>query len=174
MDYFNQKSERLIYRKLSENDIESWIEFFESNDRLHFLGVDSDKDYHKLASEWIFKQLDRYQTQGLGHLAVIEKTTGKFIGMGGILLREFDNEIHYEISYSLKPTYWNLGYGTEIASQMKKFGKLNKISKTFISIIDKRNIQSINVARKNGMTLLNETIFLGLDVYIFGDSKEEN
>ena len=169
MDYFSQQSDRLQFRALSENDINSWLEFFEGNDRLAFLGIDVNKDYHTLATEWISKQLERYQADGFGHLAVIEKSSGVFIGMGGILVRELEGEKVFEIAYSLKPAYWNQGYGTEIASQIKKFGRVNQIADSFISIIHKENSASIHVAQKNGMRILRETNYLGMEGFIFGE-----
>lgn len=171
MNYFKQESERLTYRALTLNDIDSWTEFFENNDRLIFLGIDLTRDSNTIATEWIMKQLERYRNQGLGHLAVIEKSTGDFIGMGGILPRELNEKAEYEIAYSLKPKYWNKGYGTEVARQMKYFGQQNKIATSFISIIDKNNFASINVAKKNNMIVVAETEFLGMNVYIYGDAK---
>ena len=171
MNYLKQESERLTYRALTENDIDSWTEFFENNDRLIFLGIDLTRDSKTIATEWIMKQLERYRNQGLGHLAVIEKSTGDFIGMGGILPRELNEKAEYEIAYSLKPKYWNKGYGTEVARQMKYFGQQNKIATSFISIIDKNNFASINVAKKNNMIVVAETEFLGMNVYIYGDAK---
>ncbi|MFT5832731.1 MAG: ribosomal-protein-alanine N-acetyltransferase, partial [Cognaticolwellia sp.] len=38
MDYFNQESERLRFRKLTTDDIPRWLEFFKNNDNLKFLG----------------------------------------------------------------------------------------------------------------------------------------
>jgi len=70
MEYFNQQSERLKYRKLTEEDIPTWIEFFIDNDRLQYLGMDLQKSKETLAEEWIKAQLNRYENQGLGHLAV--------------------------------------------------------------------------------------------------------
>ncbi|WP_413998200.1 GNAT family N-acetyltransferase [Flavobacterium sp. W1B] len=166
--YFNQKTERLTFRKLSINDIESWKEFFEENNSLSFLGIDVTKTASELSEGWINKQLERYENEGLGHLAVIENVSGKFIGMGGILVRNIENNQEYEIAYSLKPKYWKKGFGTEIANQMRLFGLENSISKKFISIIDKRNLDSINVAKKNHMTILSETEYLGMNVYIYG------
>jgi ribosomal-protein-alanine N-acetyltransferase len=168
LEYFNQETERLTFRELTKNDIESWKEFFEENDSLHFLGIDLSKTKDELAEGWINKQLERYQTQGLGHLAVIEKNSGEFIGMGGILPREIEEKVVFEIAYSLKPRFWRKGYGTEIAKQMKIFGNENKIANQFISIIDKNNLDSINVAKKNNMKVLYETEYLGMNVFIFG------
>jgi ribosomal-protein-alanine N-acetyltransferase len=167
-NYFNQETERLFFRKLTTHDIESWLEFFDDNDSLHFLGMDLSKSKSELAKGWITKQLERYETQGLGHLAVIEKDSSEFIGMGGILPRELEEKEVFEIAYSLKPKFWQKGYGTEIAKQMKVFGNENNIAKQFVSIIDKNNLASIHVAKKNEMEILQETEYLGMNVFVFG------
>ncbi len=168
MDYFNQESERLIFRKMMREDIPTWMSFFIDNEKLKYVGVDITLDAETLATQWVEKQLKRYADEGLGHLAVLTKEGGNFIGVGGILPREFDGKREYEVSYSLIPKYWNKGYGTEIARQMRTYGFQNVDSKRLISIIDKANTASINVAKKNGMHVLFETIYLGLDVFVFG------
>lgn len=168
MSYFDQESERLFYRKLTEEDIPAWLEFFEDNDRLHFNGLDLSKSHEELADGWIRKQFERYEEQGLGHLAVIEKASGKFIGMVGILPRIILERPEYEIAYSLMPKFWGKGYGTEMAQTMKKYGVENIATDRFISIIDKENVDSIKVAKKNGMELLFDTQYLELEVHVFG------
>lgn len=167
-EYFTQTSERLVYRALMEHDVEGWVAFFENNDRLRFFGMDLSKSNMTLSKEWIDKQLERYANEGLGLLAVEEKLSGEFIGMGGILYRNFDGIDRFEIAYSLKPAYWKKGFGTEIAKQMHLFGKTHGISDKFISIIAKENTDSIHVAEKNGMHILKETVFLGMDVFVYG------
>lgn len=171
-EYFNQETERLIFRKLTSNDIDSWKDFFEENDKLHFLGLDLTKTKEELAEGWINKQLERYEAHGLGHLAVIEKASGEFIGMGGILNREVNDKTAFEIAYSLKPKFWRKGYGTEIAKKMKCFGNTYRIANQFISIIDKNNLDSINVAEKNQMKVLYETEYLGMNVFVYGTEIE--
>lgn len=171
MDYFNQESKRLIYRRLEMTDIDSWTSFFEDNDRLEFLGIDLEKDKETLATDWILKQLQRYENDGYGHLAVIDKESNQMIGMGGLLTRTIDGKVEYEIAYSLKPFYWNMGYGTEIAKQIRSYGIQNNVAPSFISIIHKQNKQSIHVAQKNGMQLRSECEYLGMSVYIFSDSQ---
>jgi len=168
MDYFNQQSERLKYRKLTEDDIPSWIEFFIDNDRLKYLGMDLQKSKEILAEEWIKAQLGRYENQGLGHLAVELKDSGDFIGMGGILPRELNGNKEYEIAYSLIPNYWGRGYATEIAKTMREYGSKKIDTTRFISIIDVANIESANVAKKNGMVVLFNTEYLGMNVDVFG------
>lgn len=174
MDYFNQESERLIFRKVTSDDIPAWLTFFPNNDRLSFLGIDVTKPHEIIATEWIHMQMHRYATQGFGSLAVIEKSTGDFIGLVGIVPREIDDLIEYEIAYSLIPTYWGKGYATEAARQMKQFGYKAGIAPYFISIIHKSNNDSIHVAKKNGMHILRETYYLGMDVYVYGTKEIDN
>lgn len=171
MNYFEQESERLRYKRLSKKDIPSWLEFFENNDRLHFFGFDPQKTHSELAESWILKQLDRYQNEGLGLLAIHEKKSDLFIGMAGIIPREVEGKSYFEIAYSLKPNYWGKGYGTEAALQMKSFGLQSGLTKEFISIIHRENVASIKVARKNKMEILFESTFLGMEVFIFGTVK---
>lgn len=171
MNYFSQETERIYFRKLDESDIETWSEFFENNDRLEYLGIpDLTKNKYELSKEWIMIQLERYKTSGLGHIAAIEKSTGNFIGLGGIIPRVILDKNEYEIAYSLKPEFWKKGFGTEIATQLKKFGLENSISNRFISIIDIRNTDSINVAKKNEMSVIHEMEYLGMNVFVFGTS----
>jgi RimJ/RimL family protein N-acetyltransferase len=170
-DYFNQKSDRLIFRKLTKNDIVSWAEFFINNDRLHFLGMDLSRSKEILAEEWIMTQFDRYVDKGLGHLAVEIKESKTFIGLCGVIPRVIEGENEYEIAYSIKPTFWKKGFGTEMAKQMKSYGKEHIDTQRFISIIHIDNVDSINVAKKNGMEVLYRTEYLGMTVDVYGIEK---
>lgn len=172
-DYFHQESQRLTYRKLTKDDIPQWVHFFENNHSLDFLGLDLTQSKEEMAESWILKQFDRYQTQNLGHLAVELKENGAFIGMCGILPQEVNDNVEYEIAYSLLPEYWGQGYGTEMALQMKQYGFEILDIHRLISIIDIRNTKSINVARKNGMEVLFRTEKYGLTVDIYGMQKED-
>lgn len=171
LDYFKQQSERLTYRKLTPDDIPKWIAFFINNDRLHFLGMDETKTKESLASDWISMQFKRYEEINLGHLAVERKEDGMFIGLCGILPRELDGKREFEIAYSLIPTFWKQGYGTEMATQMKQFATKNIDTERFISIIHIDNIDSMNVAKKNGMIVLFRTEFMGMIVDVYGSDK---
>jgi [ribosomal protein S5]-alanine N-acetyltransferase len=168
MNYFEQESKRLQFRKLTTEDIPAWRDFFVNNDRLKFLGIDVSKSAEELAEAWISAQLIRYESQGLGLLAVEIKDSGVFVGSGGILPRELNGRKEYEISYSLIPAFWGLGYGTEIAKQMKKFGVETISTDRMISIIEIENRDSINVAKKNGMKILFRTKYLGMEVDVYG------
>lgn len=167
--YFDQESKRLVYRKLTKEDVEDWKEFFVDNSMLHFVGMQNKGTIDEMASFWIEKQLKRYEVGDYGMLAVSEKSTGKIIGQVGILPRDDVSKFReYEIGYSIKPSCWGKGYGTEMAVQMKNFGFENKVSNRFISMIDKENEASIQVAKKNGMKLLFEIHYYEMDMFVYG------
>jgi len=149
-------------------DIPAWTEFFVDNDRLKFLGIHSAEEPAALAQKWVEIQFQRYESTGFGHLSVELLETGEFIGAGGLLHRNLMEKEEYEVAYSLIPRFWNKGYGTEIAQTMKAFGFHHQLSNRLISIIEKTNVSSINVAQKNGMENLFETTFLGMEVFVFG------
>jgi RimJ/RimL family protein N-acetyltransferase len=174
MNYFDQTTERLHFRRLTEKDVHSWIEFFEGNDHLAYLGLDLSKSHELLSREWIFLQFERYDKSGLGNLAIEIKGTNELIGLGGIIPRMLNGKPEYEIAYSLKPRYWRKGYGTEIATHLKSFGLAFLEASRFISIIHPENKASINVARKNGMQMLFNTTYAGANFEVYGVEREHN
>jgi ribosomal-protein-alanine N-acetyltransferase len=171
MNYFNQETQRLILRKVNLDDVTSWTEFFENNDRLHFLGLDMTKSFPELSQGWIEIQMQRYEQEGLGMLGAIEKSTNELVGLCGIVPREIDGNKYHEIAYSFKPKVWGKGYATEASNQFREFGLRHEIDSQFISIIDLENYASQAVARKNQMEVLFDTLYYDSKVHIFGTIK---
>ena len=100
MDYYSQETDRLTLRKLTEDDIETWAEFFVDNANARFIGLDLNLPNHELAKTWIDKQLKWYADNQFGQLAAIEKSTGNLVGLGGILTRELNDKAEFEIGYA--------------------------------------------------------------------------
>lgn len=169
MNYHSQETERLILRKLTEKDIITWAEFFVDNPNVRFVGIELTEDIMAHSKDWIDRQLARYENNDYGLLAAIDKSTGKLVGQGGIMTRDLDGKKEFEIGYSILPKYWGNGIATELAQQLKSFGHENKVAEKFISIIHKENKASMNVARKNGMSNLRETVFYEMEVFVFGE-----
>ncbi|WP_298444068.1 GNAT family N-acetyltransferase [uncultured Ferrimonas sp.] len=168
MDYFSQHSERLRYRPVTLADIVPWQAFFEDNDRIRFLGIPLEWTPQQMAEQWITITLERYQSTGLGYLAVHQRDNGAFIGMVGILRRDdISPSAEYEIAYSLLPQYRGQGYATEMARQMRHYGEQQLPASRFISIIHVDNVDSKRVARSNGMTVAFSTEYKQMPVEVF-------
>jgi len=168
MDYFNQESVRLNFRKVTIADIPRWAEFFVNNDGLKFVGINSVESKEKMAEGWIEGSLKRYENNEFGFLAVELKGSEEFIGLGGILIWELNGRKEHEIAFSLIPRYWGNGYATEIAQTIKNYGFHNIDTDRLISIIHVDNIASVKVAQKNGMSVLFNTEFHGMNVEVYG------
>lgn len=107
---------------------------------------------------WLSNQLRRYKIDGFGIWAVILKDTKKLIGQCGLTVQKINDKEVVEVGYLFNKAYWHKGYATEAAIACKNyaFNKLN-INEVF-SIIRDNNMPSINVAKRNGMTLKGEFI----------------
>ncbi|MBI1837366.1 MAG: GNAT family N-acetyltransferase [Flavobacteriia bacterium] len=166
--YKQDSSERLSFRRLTLNDVELWSRFFENNDREKFLGsVNHNLTNFQKATNWITRQIERYESNEFGQLAIIEKETNSLIGVGGIIPRELDGVIEYEISYSLLPEKWGNGFATEMSKHFKNWAIINNLSDSIISIIHIDNFSSKNVAIKNEMKFVNQTFFMSIPVEIY-------
>jgi len=168
MDYFNQESERLTYRRLEESDRGSWAEFFNNNPNIPYLGIPDDMPLEAMLDKWFGMQFERYNENGFGMLAAISKVTGELIGQTGILKKEINGQTEYEIAYSLKPKFWRQGYASEMSQTMKRFFIEHKINTRVISIIHKDNIGSVKVAQRNGMAHLFDVEYSGMDCFVYG------
>lgn len=113
---FNIETERLLLRELRPTDIEGMF------------ALDSDPEVHKYLgnkpvktkeeSQKILESvLTQYKERGIGRFAVIEKSSGDFVGWSGLRLNTEYNmngfTKYYDIGYRLIKRFWGKGYATE-------------------------------------------------------------
>jgi RimJ/RimL family protein N-acetyltransferase len=159
------KTARLTFRKVKKDDVDAWMEFFNSQEALRFLPFKQHS--RKACEEWIERQELRYKETNSGLCALIEKNSRELVGQCGLLQQEVDGQIEIEIGYHLLPRFWQQGYATEAAKAAKDFAFQNKLTDSVISIIHKENVNSQRVAEKNGMRIDKETNWRGFPVYIY-------
>jgi len=168
----NLESPRLVTRKLIENDIVIWSDFFAEKDAVEFFpnfGLTTNSDKAKL---WIEKQLARYSDNRFGLQALIDKKSENFIGQCGLVTQEVDGKTEIEVGYHILKQYWGQGYAPEAAKLFIDYAFKNNLTQSVISIIDKRNFKSQRVAEKNGLKIEKEIKWSGMDVYIYRIEKD--
>ncbi len=169
------QSDRLVTRKLTENDITTWASFFEDKDATEFLflsslGLNSSFEF---ATHMIKKQLERYADKRFGHQALIDKKTKKFIGLCGLLTQKIDGNQEIEVGYHIFKEFWGQGYAPEAARIFIDYAFKNNLTPSIVSIIDLENKKSQRVAEKNGLTIDKQTKYLdNEDVYIYRIEKD--
>ena len=116
--------------------------------------------------EWLDKQLTRYAEYGFGGWAVILKSTNEMIAMCGLSMQPYRDIEVLEIGYLLQRVYWHHAYATEAAIACRDYAfKVLGVDEVY-SIIRDNNITSQNVARRNGMKIVDSFVkhYYGVDM----------
>tara|TARA_R110000737_G_scaffold77106_4_gene108067 strand:- start:2741 stop:3262 length:522 start_codon:yes stop_codon:yes gene_type:complete len=168
LDYvmFNKESERLLFKKVTQSDFESWLPFHqEPLSSQYWSGIP--KDPITACKEQFSRMFERYEEQSGGMNALFSKETNKLIGLAGLLVQHVNNKEELEIGYSILPEYWRQGYAFEAAKKCKEVAFENKWAESLISIIQVNNIPSQKIALKNGMYIDFSTTYKDNPVRIF-------
>jgi len=143
------KLESVIIQLLSVVNICSRLYYIETNnlilrefrdtDAEGIFKLDSDREVHKYLGNNPIKTMEeaekiisffhlQYKERGIGRLACVEKSSGKFIGWAGLKLNLGEKEIlngytdFIDIGYRLLPNFWGKGYATEASLASIEYG----------------------------------------------------
>jgi ribosomal-protein-alanine N-acetyltransferase len=168
------ETERLIMRELELSDAVGLFELDSNPEVLKYIGVDAVKTIEE--SESVVRMLQQqYAENGIGRWAVIEKSTGEFMGWSGLkLYREpINNQTNiYELGYRFIPRYWGRGFATESARAWVDFAfEELKIDKLF-AVTDLEHDSSKNVLHKVGFKDIEVFKYNGEDVNWLEVTKE--
>ena len=161
-----QETDRIQFRNIEETDFDKWLTFFQDPTSHMHWGIKMGTPEQE-CQKWYALQKDRHSKNRGGMNALIEKSTGQFMGHCGLLVQEVDQIIELEVGYSLLGKFRGRGFATEAAIKCRDFAFHNNLTKSLISIISFPNIPSQKVAELNGMKIEKSTKFHGIDVYIY-------
>ena len=158
---FHLETERLLLREFRITDVEGMFEL-DSNPKVHqYLGKKTikTKEEAKRMIEFILKQ---YKENGIGRFAVIEKSSGNFIGWSGLKLNKGTKESlngfqdFIDIGYRFIPKYWKNGYGLESAIACLEYGFKTMNLDIIYGAAEIGNIGSNKILQKIGLQFVNE------------------
>jgi ribosomal-protein-alanine N-acetyltransferase len=155
---FHIPTERLLLRDLSPEDAEGMFE------------LDSDAEVHRYLGGKPVKSLEeservidiiraQYARNGIGRWAVIEKSTGNFVGWSGLkLITEPINgrSGYYDLGYRFIKRYWGKGYATEAANAAVQYAWDDLKLRELYAMADMDNKASRRVLEKTGMRFSGE------------------
>lgn len=121
--------------------------------------------------EGISRNNRRWQENGWGEFAVIEKSSGELIGYCGLM--NLDNTEEIEIYYGFPKKYWGKGYATEAARAVLKFAFDGAKLATVVAVTNPKNIASQKVLQKIGLKYQGEIDCYKMDCSYFRISREE-
>lgn len=154
MSLFKLETERLILRHMKPTDLDGMFEL-DSDPLVHkYLGNKPINSIEK-AKSYISSNIEQHQTRGIARWAVVEKSSGDFIGWSGLRLNNditFNNRTNfYDIGYRFIPRYWGKGYATEssIVALDYFFNTMKK--EVLIGLAEVENIASNRILQKIGL-----------------------
>ena len=103
--------------------------------------------------DWIKENILRYDRDGYGYWAVIEKSSNHLIGVCGLLSEQVGKEKYIGIGYIFHKEYWKKGYAMESASACMDYAFHVLNVKEITAQIRPDNLSSRRVAEKLGMTV---------------------
>ena len=157
------KTERLIIRRIVENDLNSIYSLLSNQDVMRYSlhGIYSMEE----TKEWISSLINYYKNNLFGMFAIVEKNKNLLIGICGLIPLEKD-ENRYEIAYRILPEFQGKGYVTEAVTIVKNYAIKREICE-FFALIEEENKPSIRIAEKIGMKFLKNDIYKNKKVLLY-------
>jgi [ribosomal protein S5]-alanine N-acetyltransferase len=167
------ESERLILRRIDENDFEFFIHLHADPEVARYLGHGRPRSFQE-SVDWLQSTLRSYEDFALGQLAVLRKSDGMLIGRCGLsdLVVEAratvaavprgwyqraeapaTAEIVFEpeLGYTFHRSSWGQGYASEAARCVFEYARDVLRLPRVISLIHPENVRSLRVAQRFGV-----------------------
>lgn len=168
------ETERLYLRELRREDRTALCGMLQDAEVMYaYEHAFSDEE----VDQWLARQLERYERDGFGLWAVIEKQSGELVGQCGLTMQPYREREVVEVGYLLVKRFWRRGYATEAAVACREYAfERLKIPEVY-SIIRENNFASQRVAKRNGMTERDRIVkhYYGMDMphLVFSVRREE-
>ncbi|MFJ7667233.1 GNAT family N-acetyltransferase [Lysinibacillus sp. NPDC097195] len=143
------KGDRIILREMKEQDWEEVHAYASQPIVCQFQpwGPNSEKESQEFVKQVLVDAMKNPRSRFV--FAVMEKE--RLIGAGEINIRDFGNH-QGEIGYIVHPDYWAKGYATEVSKMLIEFGFRTLHLHRIFATCDPRNVGSVKVLEKIGMT----------------------
>ncbi|WP_077324714.1 GNAT family N-acetyltransferase [Virgibacillus siamensis] len=169
----NLTTENLKLRPYEDNDECFLASMLADPEIMRFIGDGRTKDENGIKNflDWIYHTYERGSEFGL-HVMV--RKDGIPVGHAGLVPQVVSGINELEIGYWINRPYWRLGYATEVATALKRYGLQKLGAPKLIALIQPGNSGSKKVAEKIGMHVEKEIVLSGRQVLVYAVYKNEN
>lgn len=139
---------------------------FKMNSNPNVLEYTGDVPFKNIqATEYFIKNYNHYDTYNMGRWAVCGKRQGEFLGWCG--LKYHPEKDYVDVGYRFFEKHWNKGFATEATKGVLSYAfNVLRIQDVY-AYTDKRNLGSMKVAEKSGLTFLKEVLHEGNPTNIY-------
>lgn len=160
---------RLILRPFSEKDVDSIFAMRSDADVMRF--IREPQKHRGEAENWISLTSSRWKDEKIGFCAVIEKSSGKFVGWCGLWRLKETDEV--EVGYALIKDFRGLGYAVEASEALLIYGFEELNLKEIVAVARPENRASWRVMERLGMTYDYTGKFYDSDLVHYSITREE-
>ena len=142
------ETERLSLRRLVRDDAVFILRLLNEPSWLEFVG---DKNVYTLndAKKYIeLAPLTMYQQYGYGLFLVIDKNSGKPMGLCGLMKR--DNLEDADLGYAFLPEFWSQGFALEAVKGILEYARNTHHLSRILALSKSSNASSIKLLKKVG------------------------
>lgn len=155
------ETERVILRRLKENDAEEVFKNWTSDDEVSkYMRWSTHKNIEE-TKEWLKQEEESCKDNSYYTWGIILKETGELIGSISAIFRNEENR--YEIGYNIMKKYWNNGYTTESLKCIMNYLINDQKIKKFICKHATLNPASGKVMQKVGFKYVKNEIYESFD-----------
>jgi [ribosomal protein S5]-alanine N-acetyltransferase len=158
------ETERLVLRPFVEEDLEPLHEILGDEKTMRFYPAPFTLEE---TARWIERNRRRYEDDGFGLWAVLERSTGAFLGDCGLTIQPVDGEPFIEVGWHVRRDRWGEGIAPEAGAGCRDWGFEHLDAERIISLIRPENVQSRRVAEKLGMAVWRETTHADLPHLVY-------
>ncbi|HEY9811249.1 MAG TPA: GNAT family N-acetyltransferase [Halomicronema sp.] len=159
------KTQRLIFRKFTPQDLDRLYQLFNDPDVMHYMGGVRTRE---VTEQRLAQMIDHWQ-HGFSMWVVLRKSDHQMIGRCGLIY--LDNTPEVELGYTFFKEFWGKGYATEAAKATLEYGFNNINLNRIVAITHPQNIASQRVMEKCGMTYEKNAFYYNTNVVLYGLSK---
>ena len=165
-------TERLRLRPFRRDgaDVEPMLDVLGDARSMRYYPTPFDRDGTR---DWIARQLDRYERDGFGLLAIEDLASGDVIGDCGPTVQEADGRAYVELGWHVLASRQGRGIATEAGAACRDAAFAALDEPLLISLIRPENVPSRRVAEKLGFDVWRGTIRAGWGHLIYRLDRPE-
>jgi [ribosomal protein S5]-alanine N-acetyltransferase len=164
---------RLIVRKLRDDDLDALTALYADPEvRLYFPEGVLNREQTQEELDWFLRDAPRKDVLGLR--AIIHRTSGTFIGRGGLLSWTIEGREEIETTYLIARPFWRQGLGNEFLNALVQHAFDELSIARLIALIHPRNIASIKTAEKAGFAFERIVEIEGTRAHLYALSRQDS